>query len=346
LTRPHRLAKGVADDFPFRSSPVLTRKTLALLAMAVAAAFMAAEPAMAQIRTGGGGRVPGAQPSGERVLPGRIGGDQNERDAEAARRRDRQRPQPANAPVKTPEQMRAEAQTQLTAAGVTCELTEASNPGLIGEAQVYEAACANSEGYILIASTPVQAFSCIELAGTAAIARARDPNADVGQQCLMPSNQNGVTVIGNWAREAGAACTIDEAMAIGKSDENNMVYEVGYWLEKLATGWDLKPCLQVSLMGGTCRFTTAQEQAAWFKTKLAGTDASACDVTQVRMMGSNANGSFYEAKCAAEGEGFIARVNNEGVTQQVYPCATAQRIGGGCTLTPAPAAAPATGGRP
>jgi hypothetical protein len=52
-------------------------------------------------------------------------------------------------------------------------------------------------------------------------------------------------------------------------------------------------------------------------------------------------------KCAAEGQGFITRLNNAGVTQQVYPCATAQRIGGGCTLTPAPAAAAATtGGRP
>jgi hypothetical protein len=55
-------------------------------------------------------------------------------------------------------------------------------------------------------------------------------------------------------------------------------------------------------------------------------------------MGQNANGRFYEAKCAAEGEGYIARINTEGVTQQIYPCATAQRIGGGCRFTPAPAA--------
>ena len=44
------------------------------------------------------------------------------------------------------------------------------------------------------------------------------------------------------------------------------------------------------------------------------------------------------------GDGFIARVK-DGSTQQVYPCATAQQVGGGCTLTPAPAApaaAPAT----
>lgn len=287
---------------------------------------------------------------GTRVQPGRISDRSQTPTAPRERRQDRLRSAPATPP--TPEQVRAAAQAQLTAAGVACELTEASNPGLITGSQMYETVCANAEGYILIASTPPQAFSCIELAGTAAIARARDPNADVGQQCVLPANQNTVAVIGNWARTAGVTCTVDEAQAIGKSDDNNMVYEVGcagadgYWLEKTAAGWDLKDCLQIASMNGTCRFTTAQEQAQSFQPKLAGTDASDCSVTQVRMMGQNANGSFYEAKCAAEGEGFIARVNNEGVTQQVYPCATAQRIGGGCTLTPAPAAAPATGGRP
>lgn len=328
---------------------MLTRKTLALMAMAIAAAFVAAEPAVAQIRSGGSGRTP---PRGEQVMPGRIGGDQNDRDAEAARRRDRQRPQrpDAAAPTRTPEEIKAAAQAQLTASNLTCELTDASNPGLIGEAQVYEAVCNNAEGYILIASTPPQAISCIELAGTAAIARSRDPNADVGQQCVMPANQNGLAIIGGWARDAGASCTIDEAQAIGKSDDNNMVYEVGctgadgYWLEKTSAGWDLKDCLQVNAMGGTCRFTTAQEQADGFEAKLAGTAAAGCDVTQIRLMGSNANGRFFEAKCAAEGEGYVARVSPTGETQQIYPCAAAQRIGGGCTLTVVPAAA--AGGRP
>lgn len=290
---------------------------------------------------------------GERVTGSRIGAGRNvgtpappRQAAVAPERRARQ------GPAQTPEQIRAATQAQLTAANVSCTLTDAANPGLIGESQVYEAACANAEGYILIASTPPQAFSCIELAGTAAITRARDPNADVGQQCVMPANQNGLAIIGGWARAAGATCTIDEALAIGKSDANNMVYEIGcanadgYWLEKTATGWDLKDCLQIASMNGSCRFTTAQEQAQGFQAKLAGTDASDCAVTQVRMMGQNANGRFYEAKCAAEGQGYIARVDNAGATQQVYACATAQRIGGGCTLTPAPAAAPATGGRP
>ncbi|RZJ05167.1 MAG: hypothetical protein EON89_04955 [Brevundimonas sp.] len=230
---------------------------------------------------------------------------------------------------------------------MTCQVTEAVNPGVTAEqAKIYEAACAAGPGYILIASTPPQSFDCLELAGTAYTARLRDPAADVGQQCTLPANQNGLAVLGGWAREAGVTCTVDEAVAIGKSEGNNIVYEIGcagvdgYWLEKVGTGWKLQDCLQVASVGGTCRFTTAQEQADGFEPKLAGTEASACDVAQVRLMGQNANGRFYEAKCAAEGEGYIARVSAEGATQQIYPCATAQRIGGGCTLTPAPAAAP------
>lgn len=320
------------------------RKLLGLTGGAIALILAVAQPALAQEATypGAGAQTESGRAAdaarGERVLPGRVGGGRNQRN-------DRRQ---APAAAATPEEIKAAAQAQATAAGLTCQVTEASNPGVTAEqAKIYEAACATGPGYILIASTPPQSFDCLELAGTAYTARLRDPAADVGQQCVLPANQNGLAVIGGWGREAGVTCTVDEAVAIGKSDENNIVYEVGcagvdgYWLEKVATGWKLQDCLQITSVGGTCRFTTAQEQADGFEAKLAGTEASGCDVTQVRLMGSNANGRFYEAKCAAEGEGFIARVNSEGVTQQIYPCATAQLIGGGCTLTPAPAAAPA-----
>ncbi|KQY84639.1 hypothetical protein ASD25_06275 [Brevundimonas sp. Root1423] len=310
---------------------------LGLASGAIALVLAAAQPALAQDPRSESDRASGTV-QGERVVPSRLN----------SRPQRTQRPQRPAAAAATPEEIKAAAQAQATAAGLTCQVTEAVNPGVTAEqVKIYEAACASGPGYILIASTPPQSFDCLELAGTAYTARLRDPAADVGQQCALPANQNGLAVIGGWARDAGATCTVDEAVAIGKSDRNNIVYEVGcagadgYWLEKLEAGWELKDCLQVASVGGTCRFTTGQEQADGFEPKLAGTEASACDVTQVRLMGTNANGRFYEAKCAAEGEGYIARVSTEGSTQQIYPCATAQRIGGGCTLTPAPAAAPA-----
>ncbi len=244
----------------------------------------------------------------------------------------------------------AAAQTQITASGKTCQLSEAMLLGQDPQQQsIYEVACAGGPGYIVVASQPPLAVDCLELAGTAATARARNPEASVGQQCALPANDNGLAVIGGWAREAGVACTIDQALAIGKSPSGSMIYEVGcagqdgYWLEKTASGWDLQDCMQVIASAGTCNFTTAEEQAAGFRAKLVGTDAASCDIQNLRSMGQNANGRYFEAKCGA-GDGYIVRVNGEGVTQQVYPCATAQNIGGGCRLTTvAPAAeAPAT----
>ena len=318
---------------------MLHKKLIALLGGALIIVAASVQPSLAQDNYPQD-RPAGTPPPTEPVLPGRIGGGRVDRATQSNRRQQR----PAATVAATPEEVRAAAQAQATAAGLTCQVTEAANPGVTAEqVKIYEAACTVGPGYVLIASTPPQSFDCLELAGTAYTTRLRDPAADVGQQCVLPANQNGLAVISGWGREAGVSCTVDEAVAIGKSDENNIVYEVGcagadgYWLEKVGTGWKLQDCLQIASVGGTCRFTTAQEQADSFEPKLAGTDASGCNVTQVRLMGSNANGRFYEAKCATDGEGYIARVNNEGVTQQIYPCATAQRIGGGCTFTPAPA---------
>ncbi len=328
------------------------RKLLALAGGALALALIAAQPAFAQDTPDTPGTVGRSETDrasgtirGESVLPGRVGGGRRDQVPES--RATRNRPAPPPAPP-TPEAIKAAAQALILASGGTCQVTEAAQPGMNAELQkIYEAACSEGPGYILIESTPPQSFDCLELAGTAYTARLRDPAADVGQQCTLPANQNGLAVIGGWARAAGVSCTVDQAVAIGKSDADNIVYEVGcagtdgYWLERVGTGWDLKDCLQVNSTGGTCRFTTGQEQADGFEPRLAGTDAAGCDVTQVRLMGSNANGRFFEAKCAADGEGYIARINNEGVTQQIYPCATAQRIGGGCRFTPAPALPPA-----
>lgn len=330
------------------------KQVLGLIGGAMALTLIAAQPASAQDQPGGRTESDRASGTlrGERVLPGRIGGDNTDRQAQPQRRgragvRGARNNQAAAA---TPEQNLAAAQAQLTALGKSCQMTEAALLGRDPQQNaIYETACEGGPGYIIIASTPPLAVDCFELAGTAATARARNPEANVGQQCTLPVNDNSLTVIGGWARDAGATCNVDQAVAIGKSMNGNMIYEVGcagadgYWLEKTATGWDLQDCMQVASADGVCNFTTVAEQTAGFRSKLVGTDAAGCDVQELRLMGHNANGRFYEARCAAN-DGFIVRVNTAGVTQQVYPCATAQNIGGGCRLTgaAAPAAAATT----
>jgi hypothetical protein len=253
----------------------------------------------------------------------------------------------------TAEQIQAAAQEQATLANTGCQVTEAKLLGMTAEkTTVYEVACAAGPGFMIESKTPPEASNCVLLAYSAATLRARDPAADPGPQCTIAANTDTQKFLREYAVQAGVACTVDEVKVLGKANDGGVMYEAGcsdgagFWIKQLNNAWTKTPCIQVLAENGTCAFTTTAENAAQVKAYFAGSEAASCDVTEARLMGRNANGVFYEAKCGA-GDGLIARLNAENVVQQVYPCATAQQIGGGCKLTTAPAAAPApAGGRP
>ncbi|PZT99559.1 MAG: hypothetical protein DI624_04925 [Brevundimonas sp.] len=253
----------------------------------------------------------------------------------------------------SPEQIRASAQEQAALANTNCQVSEAKLLGTTaGNTSVYEIACAAGPGFILETKIPPTATSCILLAYSAETLRARDPAADPGPQCTIAANADTQKFLREYAVQAGVACTVDQVKVLGQSTDGAVMYEAGcsdgagFWLKQLNNAWTKIPCIQVLAENGTCDFTTTAENAAFVKAYFAGSEAASCDVTEARLMGRNANGVFYEAKCA-NGDGVIARLNAENIVQQVYPCATAQQIGGGCKLTTPSAAAPApTGGRP
>ena len=252
-----------------------------------------------------------------------------------------------NRAQQTPEQILEAAREQAALASTGCVVTEAKLLGQTAErTSIYEIACSTGPGYIIESKTPPVATDCVILATSAEKIRAADPSAEVGPQCTFERNTDTIGFIRGYAQQAGVPCSVDQGTVIGKANDGGIVYEVGcsgeqgYWLKHLNNAWTTTPCIQVLAEQGACSFTTPEEIAASITPVLAGTEASACDVTAARLMGRNANGMFYEAKCAA-GDGFIARVA-EGKTEQIYPCATAQQIGGGCTLTSAPPAAPTT----
>ena len=314
-------------------------------ALAAAALMMGSAPVLAQTQPGTTSNGNETTIRGESVLPGRLNPGRQEQP-----RRNQRPARPAAAP--TPEQIKAAAEGLIAATSTTCQATETTLRGQVGEGQsVYEVSCATGPGYVLISSTPPQAVDCVLLSGQADIARARDPEADVGLQCLIEANKNVVKVVAAYAAEAGVKCTVDQGASVGKSSDGNVIYEAGCagvdgaWIEKTPTGWTKTDCLKVVSSNGVCRYTTPAEQAATLKAWFANSEAAPCDVTEARFMGSNANGSFYEAKCAA-GEGLIARFDAAMAVQQVYPCAQAATIGGGCKIGTTPAAAPAPAAPP
>ncbi|MET3836639.1 hypothetical protein ABIB58_001984 [Brevundimonas sp. UYEF29] len=297
-----------------------------------------------------GGRAAPGNPSD----PSRA---QSTRETSASRLRENRqnrRQQAPSATAPTAEQVLASAQEQATVANTKCQVTEAKLLGQTADkTSVFEVACGAEAGFIIEAKTPPVATSCINLAYSARIVRERDPTADVGMQCTIAANTDVDLFIRAYAQQASVPCSVDQTKVLGQSGDGAVVYEIGcadaagYWIQKEGEAWTKTPCIRVLAESGVCEFTTVAENAAFVKGLLAGSDAASCNVTEARLMGQNANGVFYEAKCDGA-DGVIARVNTENAVQQVYPCATAQRIGGGCKLTmAAPAAAPApAGGRP
>ena len=266
---------------------------------------------------------------------GRMG-DQNER-------RGRRHREEAEAP----EVSLANAQAALTAANSSCQATEAKLLGKVEDgSSLYEAVCASGPGYLVVTSTPPQAMDCILLKASADAKKAEDPEADVGTVCSLPANTNELAVFAGYAHQAGLACQVDQGKAIGQSSSGQVIYEVGCagsdgaWVEQKDGAWVATPCLQIMSSNGQCQFTTKQEQIADLQKLVAPSNASDCTVTDLRLMGQNDRGQFMEAKCAAEGQGYVLRIQDQAV-QQVYACNIAQRIGGGCTLTQV-AAAPET----
>ena len=261
-----------------------------------------------------------------------------ERDARLARER---AGQPAEAPAADPAKAKADAQAALTAAGNGCQVSEATLLGQTAEAaQMFEVACATGPGFIVVASTPANIVDCTLLASQAATARAQNPNADVGRQCVLPANQNASSVFAGYARDAGVPCTVDEGIAIGRTSDGKTVYEIGcagadgYWIEQAAAGWSKTPCIEVVSRNQQCRFTTPAEQNATIQALVTETPGAAdCNIQQIRYMGGNDNGKYVEIKCAAgTGAGYVLRILNNAVTAS-YRCAIARPIGGGCTLT-------------
>lgn len=274
------------------------------------------------------------------------------RDAAASRtqsnREDRRNRQAA---PPSPEEVLAAAREQVALTNTGCEVTNATFRGkTAANTTVYEVACAAGPGYMIETKTPPSANDCIILASSAQTLRQRDPAAEVGPQCELPGSTDILAALKTYAQQAGIDCVVDAANVRGQDNAGNPVYEIGcqgvdgYWIKKVSNVWSKTPCLQVLAESGVCPLTTPEEQAATVKAWLPGTDVANCNVGKTRLMGRNANGSFYEITCDGA-DGAILRVNAEYAVQQVYPCATAQQIGGGCTLTTAAAAAPA-GGRP
>ena len=247
-------------------------------------------------------------------------------------------PSTALAAKPDPAKIKADAQAAATAAGLACDVAEASNPGKAGADQVYEVACADAPGWLIIASATPQAFNCLAIAASVAA------GGQASSQCALPANADGARQMRGYARTLGIACTVDAGAWIGRVPNEADRYEVGcsdgdgYWVETDLKGKPLRrlECLEVVAAGRNCNFSTAAERIAGFKARLAATPA-ACDVAQVRIAGDTATDRFYEVACNGASGMMVSFNRTSGGFVQKYDCSVAAGVAGGCKLGAAPA---------
>lgn len=318
-------------------------RLVAVAAAALIASTFAADQAQAQV---GSRDRDNARRGSDWQNPGGQRGTNDQRSMQERERMERdlanQRPRDRRGRQLTPEQVAEQAQAAATAAGLACRVSESALLGTTTENDnLFEIACTGGPGYILTTASPPQSFECLVLAAQADRIRAEGGEVAANSTCTLPGNQSAATTIAAFAVEAGVSCQVDAGKALGATPEGNLVYEVGcagvdgFHIERTAQGWKATDCLQIMATNLTCEFTTVAEQVAGYKPLLVGTAIDDCDPARIHLLAQNDTGRFIEVKCVS-GEGYVTRVKDN-VVGQVYPCALAVRIGGGCTMTPVPA---------
>ncbi|MDY6924351.1 MAG: hypothetical protein SWI22_10385 [Pseudomonadota bacterium] len=226
----------------------------------------------------------------------------------------------------------------LTGAGVSCTLTTSTEIGqLENGGYLYEAACANGPGFLVTDGETTEAFDCLKLASSHQL----NPPAEgeTGTLCRLPANQDRAAMVAPVANAAGVPCKVDNALFMGETGDAKGRYEIGcegadgYWVDIDAAGTATRTsCLTVTANEGACIYTNPEEQLATIRTRFAGADQTDCTIEQGRGVGATPTSEFYEVKCAG-GQGYMVRASLAGEFEQLYACAEADGIAGGCKLT-------------
>ncbi|HEX6860643.1 MAG TPA: hypothetical protein VF138_10650 [Caulobacteraceae bacterium] len=242
----------------------------------------------------------------------------------------------------------AEAPPLVASAGIKCTVADAR---LIGEDKktkqaFYEVACNEGLGYVVSSSlngAPPSAFTCLQAAV---------PNADGtpnSVQCTLPGNADAAAGLKPFIQKAGKNCNTDKVRYIGQGQKNTY-FEIackggaGY---VMVTSWPPDPAADVQMNtclvydeSNTlfCQLTTRAAQLAPVDALVAKAGKS-CTIKDRRyvLTSSKDASNYYEVACDND-TGYIVQESATGQLMRILDCASADFIGGGCTMTDSRAA--------
>ena len=247
----------------------------------------------------------------------------------------------------------------LQQAGVDCTVSDAylmgNGSAKVGgkdvKSSIYEAACQQGLGYVVVATPGAapQTYDCLTMkeAADKAVATKAKP----GPTCALPGNADPKQGLVPLLSKAGVNCgTVTAAHWMGTSPTDKItLYETacsngnGYVLTQPLAG-SAKPlsavdCIKASMIGLECTLTSKEqiEQGIIKLSDAAGKPT--CKPTKARWVVTDpaTNNDYYEVGCADGTTGYMFQTDNKGGFKSVIECVRATRIAGGCTFSQADA---------
>jgi len=249
-----------------------------------------------------------------------------------------------------------EAPAVAQAAGLDCTVSDAlfvgqgsaKVDGKDVDSKVYEVACKEGLGYFIISpkGSAAQIYDCLALKGVADAAAKAGKSAG-GQTCKLPANldpKTGLAPLLAKANVPGCATVTDGRYLGSSAAELIAIFEArcdnghGYLITSPKPGskrtLTANDCSEAALFGIKCQFVSDADIKKQIMAIPGSSNPAACTPSDARWVVTAVSGDrYYEMACADGKSGYIFQADMTGKVKQVIPCANAEQLAGGCTLT-------------
>jgi hypothetical protein len=241
----------------------------------------------------------------------------------------------------------AEAPPLLQQAGTVCTVSDALFKGStktdVGgkkvDTKVYEVACSDAPGYIVMSpeGATASAYNCLAMNQASAEGKS-------GVSCTLEANADPVKGMTPLLARAGMKCTPTQGRWAGANTEKKYdQYEVacqegGAYIVQVPQSnsphkFASVNCLQVA-RDNACQYLTKDQALQQLAAVAAPAARSACQINDMRFIGEVPGKSvYYEVGCADGKSGYVLQTDYVGKYVSAIDCARASTIGGGCQLT-------------
>ncbi len=232
----------------------------------------------------------------------------------------------------------------IASAGLECQLADARwlgdnvDPKTKVKSAIYELACTDHEGFMIVTGTPPQSYSCEETSQPG-------PDGKMGTTaCLLPGNADPKSGLKPMIAKSGVPCTLANARPLGHSTDTGF-FEVscveGLGGFVLQTSQPMRtdkhvamvPCVAYPETANLhCQLTDRATQYAAIDqlTAKGGVDCVAKDRAFIGV--ANSGNFIYEVACQ-NGKGYMVDATPGGKVNSATDCVKADVIGTGCKLT-------------